>query len=1072
MYHVLRRTAVIVASSAVILTGAPLLGTAFAAALTQSGFTVDGNSTTTGVKNSKPVIAGTYSDGTTNATLDSNASTITVTEGTNNTPVDCPKTVSGNQISCTPSGLLSADNYSVAFHAVETAPTAGQSLDTTKTFSIDVPKRTSSSPAASSTVASLTSGMITVTFNESVDEGSSSISVQQIADRNSDGTFSPSTHTPLTGTTKFTGGTALIPMGTGDENDNKTIQFTPDSATLSSGIYRVSTDVFGVTASSSPNTAGTKNPKTEAKDTFTFTLDNTPPTAPSNLAAPTVTQANQTAVPLTGEAKPGNTITVSVSDGVSSPVTNNSSPVTVTNATCSTPTTCSWTVTLNLSGLHEGNLTWTATATNGAGSTPATGPGFLKDTVPPANATVDPPSLPAGSSTLHISGTDNDATLDHYKVKISDSANHTIGADPNPIILSRDNGAVTGNGAFNTTPINDIDVSGLDDGALSITVTPVDVHGNAPTTAPAAVSVTKNAGMQLVFNSSFFKLTNTDTPSFPNVLARANHAIQKPTQIAIVFNNTITLTRNDNGTLPTALDPVTADAPYFVDNNGNGNRLNGTATLDSTDPSHRRLLVTPPPGLTDGGYTLHVSVFEGNGKCDINSDPTGPPLNGGGQSSYGACPSYSDFVKVPNTTTPFTFTVDSQPPAAPVISTTPASAIDGSTVGDVSILVTGEAGSTVALTAKSSGGGSVLALNGGQPVTVGDNGTVVDDENSAAFAALPDGTVTITGTPTDSAGNPGPAGTDTVTLAARPSVPRSLAVSVSETSFTLHWVAPSYDGYPAVEGNAISHLTGYRYTYTDTTDGAVDTSTHIVDVNNAGATSATQGNLLAGHKYDVTLCALNGITGPCNEVDTTANPAFRTTLTAGISKALVVYGNPITLAGRLTRTDIGAGITNEPLTITPHYDNGTTGTVIHITTNATGNWSVTLSKPSKNAVYAVAFNAAGTDPNYQPSNSAVRSLVAVSLRIDKVSSRSTSHVYPVTISGHISPNESGRTLYIYAKVAGANHYQRIGSAKISSTSTWSYTKTFPKGKYYVYANFPSQNGNVGGSCPSVTFTRT
>jgi len=1069
MYHALRRTAVIVASSAVVLTGAPLLGTAFAAALTQSTFTVGGSSTTTNVQDSHPTIAATYLDGSANATLSTTDSTITVTEGANNTPVDCPKTVSGNQISCTPTGLLKKDSYNVAFHAVETAPTAGQTLDTIKTFSINVPKISSSVPAANATVASFSS--VKVTYDQPIDDNSqiSKISVQQIADRQPDGTYAPSSHTPLTGTVQFPNDGTLVPQGA--SNTATQIEFDPSSTPVNKGIYQVTLDVFGTKGDQTQTTAATENPKAESKDTFTFTMDNSPPAGATNLAESPdpVTSASKAAVTFSGNAKPGSTITVDVFDGTThfnNAGSSNGGPVTVQS--CASATSCPWSKALDLSNAKDGTLAWAATETSSIGSTPETGPSFTKKANPPAGAGVAGSFTPSTSTTLHVTG-HSDATVDHYTLDISDSTTPTANKIPT-ITLSKSDGAVNADGTF----AKDVDVTSLNDGTIHMSLVAIDAYGNAA--APATNTATKNSGIQLNFAASFFKQVNLDTPTFADVYARPSHSVQTPSTIAVEFSNPITLVRDDSGTInDTPTDnhgngDIPAKAPKFVEvlpNGADGNTLQGTAAVSSTDP--RQLVVTPPAGFADGTYKLYVNVFEGLQKCDWSDNPQPPSTS---LTPAPACPSYDGYVNIPNTTTPFTFTVDSVAPSAPTISTVPASTIDGTSVGDVTVEGTAPGASSITLTAKSSGGGSVLALNGGQPVPVDGSGNWQDDENSAAFAALPDGTVTITGTPTDDAANTGPSNTGTVTLAARPSVPRSLAVSVTETSFTLHWVAPSYDGYPAVDGNATSHLTGYRYTYTDTTDGAVDTSTHTVDVNNASATSATQGNLIAGHSYDVTLCALNGITGPCNEVDTTAKPAFRTTLTAGISKALVVYGNPITLAGRLTRTDIGAGITNEPLTITPHYDNGTTGTVIHITTNATGNWSVTIAKPSKNAVYAVAFNADGADANYQPSNSAVRSLVEVSLRIDKVSSRSTSHVYPVTISGHISPNQSGRTLYIYAKVAGANHYQRIGSAKISSTSTWSYTKTFPKGKYYVYANFPSQNGNVGGSCPSVTFTRT
>jgi hypothetical protein len=78
----------------------------------------------------------------------------------------------------------------------------------------------------------------------------------------------------------------------------------------------------------------------------------------------------------------------------------------------------------------------------------------------------------------------------------------------------------------------------------------------------------------------------------------------------------------------------------------------------------------------------------------------------------------------------------------------------------------------------------------------------------------------------------------------------------------------------------------------------------------------------------------------------------------------------------------------------------------------------------------------------------------------------------VTISGSVLPSQSGRYVSIYAKAVGASHYQRIGTAKVSSRSTWALTKTFGRGKFYAYAAFASQNGNVGAATNSVTLTRS
>jgi len=1074
MQHALRRTTVILASSAVVVAGAPLIGSAFAdTVLTQSSVTPANSAS---VKDSHPTISASYTDNSVAANLDP-SSTITVSKG-GTASIGCTGVVSGNTITCNYTGLLTAGSYSIVVHAVEAANTT-KTADNTTTFTVDVPTRSTSSPSTNALVGSFSSVQVTFTDSDNtIDDAHSTISVQQIADRQDDGTYAPASHTPLTGTTTFTVGQNGDPsppllLG-GDSNANDTIVFTPSGTPVNKGIYQVTLDVFGTNNDGDGTTkANTENPKAETKDSYTFTLDNTPPPAPTNLSAPTITSANQSAVPFTGKAKPGNTIVVDVTDNVggtpkhvNNSGTSNGGPVQV--QACDSATSCPWTVTLNVSNngiVDTASGSWTATASNGVGST-ASGPvAIIKDTTPPANPTVTGSFSPSNSTTLHVTG-GSDSTVDHYTLDIHDGAspNHTI---PTITLDKTANGGVAANGTF----VKDVDVSSLDDGSITMSIVAYDQLGNhtaIPATGAATSSATKAVGLVLDFDSSFFKQVNLDTPSFPDVLARPNHVVQKLSQIAVEFSNPLTLNQDDQTVVPNGDSSFTAPNPYFVEilpNGADGNRFDGTSTI-GTD--NRQLLVTPPAGLADGTYKLHVTAYQGPNHCEFDSTP--PPAGPG--ESQSDCNAYDDWVKVPNTSTPFTFTVDTQAPSAPTVTTIPAGTIDGSNVGDVEVKGTGEAGSTLTLTAKSNGGGSVLALNQGQPVTVGDDGKWSDDEDNAALAVLPDGTLTISATPTDAAGNTGTIGTGTVTLAARPSIPRSLAVSQTESSFTLHWVAPSYDGFAPLNGNATSHLTGYKYTYQDTTNGAVDSSLHTVTVSNAAATSATQAGLLAGHTYAVTLCALNGVSGPCNTVNTTATPAYFTALTAKVSKALVVYGNPITLSGRLTRSDIGAGIANAPVKVTPRFDNGTTGTVIHLTTNSLGNWTVTISKPSKNALYVVSFNDTHADPTYQPSNASVRSLVAVSLRIDKVTSKSSLHTYPVTISGHISPNQSGRSVAIYARSASATKYQRIGYAKISSKSTWSFTKTFAKGKYYLYANFISQNGNVGGHSQTVTFTRS
>src|SRR5262249_23627592 len=162
-------------------------------------------------------------------------------------------------------------------------------------------------------------------------------------------------------------------------------------------------------------------------------------------------------------------------------------------------------------------------------------------------------------------------------------------------------------------------------------------YGNKPASGGTATA-TKNVGMAPVFRSSFFALSSGTVSTFPDVQADSNHLVRPFGQVAIEFTNPIALTRNDSGhVMPSN---VVGPKPYFVDNFGSGNGFAGTPSIDPKD--NRRLLIAPPPHMADGGYTLHVSVFEGNGVCDFNSDPTLL----GGSGSTPSCPTFSGFITV------------------------------------------------------------------------------------------------------------------------------------------------------------------------------------------------------------------------------------------------------------------------------------------------------------------------------------------------------------------------------------------------------------------------------------------
>jgi large repetitive protein len=1013
---------VAVAVGAVTVAGAA--GVAQAATFAQTSITPANNST---IRDSRPTITATYSD-----TL-STASTITVSKGTS--AVDCPKIVSGSNISCTPSSLLPAGAYTIAVHAIQ-ATGSTQAVDNTSTFTVDVPTMTSSAPAASTTVATLPNGGVVATYNEAIDDPHSVIHVQQVAEL--DGT--PSVHTPLTGTTDYPDETSTVPGDSNTRLNNATqIRFTPDSTSLASGIYQVSLDVFGVTAGLT-GMANTYAPKAESATSFTFTVDSTPPATPTDLSAPTITQTNATAEPFTGTGRPGNTITISVTDGTNT-VSSDNAPVTVPD--CPQAPTCPWKVTFDVHSLSDTTTGhWVATAHNAAGTAAAPPQAIVKDTTPPANPTVAA-TLAAGTTALHVSGSDADATVDHYTLTASDAHSHVAG----PFDLTREGGNINANGSYT----GDLDVSALDDGTLTVTVMPYDQYGNKPITG-ATTTVTKNVGVSPVFDQSAFVIGNPATNvSFETTLPRHNHAVQLPTRIEIEFNNPITLARHDTGTIQP--QDLSAPSSYFVDNDGRGNRFDVTAAVDTHD--NRKLVLTPPAGLTDGAYTMHVSVYEGNNACDFNSDPIG----GSGPSP---CPEYDNYIYVPFTSAIFDFSVDTHGPAAPTnIAVSPAT-VTAATVDSAVVSGSAEPYSQVTLSIGSTNG--QLRPNAGQPVPVGSDGTW--SVQVAGLATLADGPLSVSATPQDDAGNVGPAAVNAAAglLSARPSPPRSLAVTAGATSFVLSWQPPSYDGYTSPP----SRLTGYSLTYQDTTSGAADTTSHTVNLD-ANATSAEVSGVVSGDTYAVTLCAHNGLDGPCNAASMTVRPRSVTALSGAMSRWYVTYGYSVVLSGRLVRTDTGAGVAGATVRITPRYDDRSAGSATYVTTDSTGHWSLSLGRPLHDAVYRLYF--AG-DSSFAASTASAVLRVAEYVHTDRVYARSSSHRYPVTVSGHVAPSHPYRYVYVYGRVAGANHYQRLASVRLSSHSTWAWTHSFPRGTYYLYVRFLAQDGNQAGTSPSVRFSRS
>ncbi len=205
-----------------------------------------------------------------------------------------------------------------------------------------------------------------------------------------------------------------------------------------------------------------------------------------------ITPDNETNTSVTGGGEAGATVSVVASDG-----TGATDPMTVTVDSEST-----WTVSgIDVSGLADGTITYTATITDAAGNTDAFQFPVQKDTTAPS-LTVDSSSDPIGIGNqkhVTVGGTvEPGATV---SVVVSDGTNSTDAADAQV-------------GQDGNWSLADIDVSGLNDGTLTFMVTATDAVNNLSTdnsltATKTTVAVDEVTDTIVQSNEAAFPITGT-----------------------------------------------------------------------------------------------------------------------------------------------------------------------------------------------------------------------------------------------------------------------------------------------------------------------------------------------------------------------------------------------------------------------------------------------------------------------------------------------------------------------------------------------------------------------------------
>ena len=1061
----MRRSVLTAALAAIATVASPLATNAFAVAPPLTSPTVAPANGATVAAN-KPAISAKY-----NTALNKATSTLHVTDtSAGNAAVTCPVvfTNSDSTIGCTPSSdLVDGHAYKVTVHAENTDSSSKN--DVTATWTVDIPSLVTSSPLNGTTVPSAQT--ISATYDESVDATGHSTAALVSSD---------GAHVP---------GVVQFGKSSNSAPSNDTIKFVADQS-LPDGTYTASFHVDGVTPPLVPLGSPTDNPNAFADTVVHFVVDHDMPSfGPFNIISPPyINQANEAAVPFSGYAQPGYKVGVAIynesaetgnpkpkegfgpQDGFNSVVVG-----TCTDDDAKTDTHsdrgCPWSLTVNMTGKKDADLQWYAYSFSAAGQVPAKAcpSASVANGCPQADPTITKdtvgPSAPVGGSdsisvnTVTVSGATDpaDSDLDHYRIVVSDDQGHSATKD-----------GVSPSGVNNALPSTTVDASGLDDGAVHVNVFGVDAFGNlsdgddvgdvsksSVTIARAPVSAdTVSAG------SSSYNFTNLTS----------GKTIKTPTSITVYFNEPITLAEIDDTSTPNTTKFLFKSELCLNDVNTGINCLNRRDGSLSLTADKRGMIWTAPTGYSLPDSTFTISAFAVSAECTNET-----ALNKSGYSCERTDNPGPELAR---------FNIDNSAPKVHVTGVNGAAANNGVNADNIkSTVISGTVdpdAASISLAIKSTGGGGTRIVPG--PAGSGESITITPPAQGQTLATwttsgldlstIPDGTLTIVATAIDGAGNKqaGASASDpdaalTSLMQARPSAPQNFNAAAGNGQAVLVWSAP------ASTGAADRPITSYSLTYVDNSVPGSGTLTAASPAGNA--TSAIVSNLQNGHTYTFRLAASNFDSGKAFQGGTgaaatkSATPKGNTAMAvAGPAHNTIIYGQSFTLTGKLTY--FGVGLAGKAVTITSRYYNGVTGPTYHVTTDSNGHWAISGLKPAKAISYLATF--AG-DSSYNPSSATQKLAVRAFIKITKVTAKRSSHTSPVTIRGYVAPNLHGFLVYFY-EVKSNGSLVKLGSARLSSTSTFAFVHTFSKGRHYVIAKFFNHGGNQNNQTGRVKIVRT
>ena len=586
---------------------------------------------------------------------------VTFTRGT----VSIPKSLTGNGTSqpvvLTTADLAALGDGVVNVSAVQTDAVGNASSAGNTVFTLDTLP-----PAAP--VVNLGTGVVNGASRAKAAQATGVVTVTGESGAKIDVTFQNGSGTPVVKTVTGNGTTAVPVVLT-------------DAEVISLGVGTISV--------SATQTDAAGNPQIVPPFGTSFTLDNTPPLAPSLTLGTGVTnganlaEATQASGVVTVIGEAGAAIVVTFTGGKGTV----SKTLTGTNASQAVVLTAT-----DAAALGDGLVTVTATQTDAAGNAqtapPATVSFALDATIPSA------PTLLLGTGITVTNGaTFTEATQASGVVTVVGENNATIVVTFRDITGTIVTKTLTGTGASQPVVLTALEAAALGDGLVTVTATQTDAAGNAQTAPPATVSFTLDATI----------------PSAPTLLLGTGVLGGATQAEATQASGVVTVTGETGAAITVTFQ------------NGSGPLITKTVTGNGATPVAVPLLAADVLALGNG--TVNVSATQ---KDTAGNAQTAPAAT-------------------------TSFILDTLVPVAPALALG-AGVLDGATQSEATqasgvVTVTGESGAAINVTFQRVGGGSVTKNVTG----TGSSQAVV--LTAADLAILGNGVVTVSATQTDAAGN-------------------------------------------------------------------------------------------------------------------------------------------------------------------------------------------------------------------------------------------------------------------------------------------------------------------------------